>query len=172
MLNNFSKEYLNNLQPNSLLYSYKGAINHSKTTKILNALKNLFPDNYMLTKKVYTVSNELLENTIFHSNVVDENIEFIIVNQHNSIRVISINYSNIDEYNKLINKAENLNQLNESEVKETYLKKLLDNSINNKGTIGVGLNLIKLRTNNKLVISYEKINHDKCIILIDITINV
>lgn len=172
MLNNFSKEYLSDFQPINLLYSYKGIISHSKTTEILNDLKLLFPDDYVLTKKLYTVSNELLENTIFHSNIVDENIEFIVASKHNTIRVISINYSNINEYNKLITKAEDLNQLTEPELKETYLKKLLDNSINEKGTIGVGLNLIKLKTKNKIVISYEKINHENCIILIDITINI
>lgn len=169
MLYNFSKEYLKEQKPHFMVYSYQGLIDHSITTEILTVLKTLYSDNPVISKKIYIVANELLENSIFHSKFSHEEIEFFILDKKDAIRVIVVNISNLADYERLINKTELLNDLSQNEVREIYRNKLVENTINKKGTIGVGLNLIRLRTNNKIIISVEVIE-EKYVVIVDIKI--
>ncbi|MBI2280531.1 MAG: hypothetical protein HYU68_07555 [Bacteroidetes bacterium] len=153
-----------------ILFQYKGTITHAVITEILLKIKNQFSDNFIISNRIYSIVNELLENILYHQINSKEIIEIVILQDSKSYRIITFNYSLSKETEQLLQKSNFLNSSSIEEVKENYKDVLMNNLINNKGTIGVGLNLVRLKSNNKIIISIEEIE-GYCIVIINVAIN-
>lgn len=153
-----------------ILFHYKGTISHATITEILLKIKHKYSNNFAVSNKIYSIVNELLENILYHQINLEEIIEIVILQESESYRVITYNYSTTKETKQLLQKSDFLNSSSIEEVKENYKNVLMNNLINNKGTIGVGLNLVRLKSNNKIIISVEEID-EYCIVIVDVAIN-
>lgn len=143
---------------------------HDAITNILEDLKNQLNIDYVLKKRIYSIVNELLENTMIHQNEEEDEVEIVILKSKDSYRIITFNITSIDQSIELLEYSSSINSLTNHEVKKQYKEKLLHGEINQKGTIGVGMELIRLKSNNKLLISTEE-SEDKRIIIIDVQLD-
>lgn len=154
-----------------LIYRNISIIKHETITHILADLKSSLEINFNLKKKIYSIVNELLENTLIHQSGTDSKVEIVILKSDNAYRVITFNTSSLDESYDLLEYSSNINSLSHSELKTQYKEKLLTGEINQKGTIGVGMELIRLKSKNKILISTEEYD-DKRMIIIDVKIDI
>ena len=153
------------------IYRNISFIKHETITHILADLKSSLDIEFNLKKKIYSIVNELLENTLIHQSGDDGKVEIIILKSEDAYRVITFNTSDIEESSDLLEYSSNINSLTHSELKTQYKEKLLTGEINQKGTIGVGMELIRLKSKNKILISTEETD-DKRMIIIDVKIDI
>lgn len=166
-----SNEYLNVFSGRyDLIYKNICLIKHDAITDILIDLKKSLDIDYGLKKKIYSIVNELLENTMIHQNDEEDEVEIVILKSEDCYRIITFNIILIDQSFELLEYSSNINSLTNHELKAQYKEKLLYGEINQKGTIGVGMELIRLKSNNKLLISTEE-SEDKRIIIIDVKLD-
>jgi hypothetical protein len=139
-------------------------------TNILADLKSSLDTSFNFKKKIYSIVNELLENTLLHQTDEDGKVEIVILKSNDCYRVITFNTSSIHDVSDLLEHSSTINSLSNSELKQQYKEKLLTGEINQKGTIGVGMELIRLKSNNKILISSEE-SDNKRIVIIDVKID-
>lgn len=152
------------------VYKNSCSIKHDTITHILADLKTSLDITYVLKKRIYSIVNELLENTMLHKSEEENEVEIVILKNDNCYRIITFNTTTIDGSHDLLAYSSNINSLSSSELKAQYKEKLLTGEINQKGTIGVGMELIRLKSNNKILISTEETD-DKRIVIIDVKID-
>lgn len=146
-------------------------IKHETITHILADLKSSLDIDFNLKKKIYSIVNELLENTLLHQSGDDGKVEIVILKSEEAYRVITFNTSSLVESSDLLEYSSNINSLSHAALKTQYKEKLLTGEINQKGTIGVGMELIRLKSKNKILISTEE-SDDKRMIIIDVKIDI
>ncbi|MEX1192027.1 MAG: DUF6272 family protein [Brumimicrobium sp.] len=145
-------------------------IKHDTITHILADLKTSLDTSYNLKKKIYSIVNELLENTLLHQKDEEGKVEIAILKSPDCYRIITFNTSSIDGISDLLEHSTSINSLSKPELKQQYKEKLLTGEINKKGTIGVGMELIRLKSNNKILISTEESDEER-IVIIDVKID-
>ena len=123
-----------------------------------------------MLKKIYAISNELLENALYHASKEKSDVDFILVESTKRFRVIIFNYSTPSQFEEFAQKIEEVNNNNLTEVKTSYQNQLLKGQINEKGTIGVGLELVRLKSKNKILLSVQEIQDD-LLLIIDVGID-
>jgi hypothetical protein len=153
------------------VYSFKGVLKHETITKILNDIRSSLTEDYILSKRMFAIANELLENALYHREKKDDEIEICVMKSDTCFRIITFNTSTKNELEKLQLRSEDLNSLTTEELKEMYKSKLLNDNINSKGTIGVGLQLVRLKSKNKILISLEESNNQN-IVIVDVRIDI
>lgn len=152
-------------------YAYKGVLTHATITKILTDIKSNLTDNYVVSGRIYSIVNELLENSLYHQLDTQDIVEIIILKNEVSFRILTFNSTSSKERELLIKKAEFLNSSDLEVVRKYYKDILMNNSVNNKGTIGIGLNLVRIKSKNQLLISMEEFD-DRNIVIVDIKVDI
>jgi hypothetical protein len=166
-----SNEYLSVFSGRyDLIYKNICFIKHDTITHILADLKSSLDTNYNLKKRIYSIVNELLENTLIHQGDEKDKVEIVILENDDCFRVITFNTTALDGSYDLVEYSSNINDLTNNELKAQYRDKLLNGEINQKGTIGVGMERIRLKSNNKILISTEETD-DKRIVIIDVKVD-
>lgn len=146
-------------------------IKHDTITHILGDLKTSLDVSFILKKRIYSIVNELLENTLLHQTDEKGKVEIAILKSSKCYRVITFNTTTLDGSLDLLEYSSNINSLTNAELKAQYKDKLLSGDINQKGTIGVGMVLIRLKSKNKILISTEE-SDDKRIVIIVVKIDI
>jgi hypothetical protein len=145
-------------------------IKHDTITNILEDLKSSLDISFNLKKRIYSIVNELLENTMLHQSDEKAKVELAILQSDDCYRIITFNTTTKDGSFNLLEHSANINSLSRQALKNQYKEKLISGNINKKGTIGVGMELIRLKSNNKILISTEE-SDDKRIVIIDVKID-
>ncbi len=153
-----------------VVYQYNGLLKHNIITKILNDLKKLLKENYVIFKKIYAVSNELLENAFYHAQQDKNEVDYVLIQNNSKYRIVIFNYLNMEQFELFSKKIEKVNKPKLDEIKKDYQKQLLTGKINEKGTIGIGLELVRLKTKNKILFSFQEIQDD-LLVIIDVGID-
>ena len=165
-----SNQYLNdNFAKYERLYAYKGLLKHSTITTILSNIKSI-SENLTTSARIYSIVNELLENSLLHQLSPSDEVEVIVLKDGTSYRIITFNFSSTKDSKSLSEKVNVLNSSDLEKVRNDYKGILMNNLINNKGTIGIGLNLIRLKSKNKVLISMEDFE-DYSVVIVDIKID-
>src|SRR5690554_7983398 len=93
-----SNEYLNVFSGRyDLIYKNICLIKHDAITDILIDLKKSLDIDYGLKKKIYSIVNELLENTMIHQNDEEDEVEIVILKSEDCYRIITFNIISIDQ---------------------------------------------------------------------------
>lgn len=153
-INLFSSSY-------ACILSFNDVITHSEITSILNEIKSIESIQHINRRRLYSIVNELLENTLLHQKKDGHVVDLYVMKSENSVRVITINNVDDNDYSYLLGRSSDVNSLNKQELKERYKSKVVDGEIGRKNTIGVGLELVRLRSENKIMISLEGDDSDK-----------
>jgi len=149
---------------------YEGEINQS-LTKVLAALteKKLEDGNEdaAVTRKVYHVMIECLQNLCKHSDAKkDDNSEIVaneifMISEDKSNYVITtgnmVNNSNLEKIRVTI---DTINSFSKEELKAAYVKQMKEGSYSEKGGAGLGFLDIAKKTGNKFEYHIERLTND------------
>ena len=123
-----------------------------------------------LKKRVFNVLVECFQNLYHHIEQITEKEEHILVQksalimvryEDDKIIVRTGNYIKNEGISDLKSRLSMVNDLSQEELRKLYQDKLLNNSLSNKGTAGLGLIDIARKSKNKLGYEFISIN-DKC----------
>lgn len=114
-------------------------------------------------KKIYSVSNECLENIYKHSDFVtslNDSVYFTLEKNSSNFIINASNPLGATKVKKLKEKVSYLNTLNTSELKNLYQYEIKKRSISNKGGAGLGLIIIARKSNCQLKLEISEINEE------------
>ena len=107
---------------------------------------------------------------MLHQSDEKGKVEIAVLKNDDCFRIITFNTTSINDSQNLLEHSSNINALTNAELKTQYRDKLLSSEINQKGTIGVGMELIRLRSTNKIFISIDESEGER-IVIIDVKID-
>lgn len=162
-------EWYNNMNKGDIILAFKGNISSDLITDVLEIIESkLFysKENPKISKKIYNVLVECLQNLYHHSepspnaNIeIDNNFGIFILSkiQDNSYRISTGNFVKNEKIDLLANKIDKLNSLSNEELKSLYKLILNNQDFTEKGGGGLGMIDIARKTGNK--INYEFYNY-------------
>ncbi|MBX7052297.1 MAG: SiaB family protein kinase [Flavobacteriales bacterium] len=116
-------------------------------------------------KKISYMLVECFQNVIKHAEVLPEDETsispegmFSFKSLNGAFVINSINLVNNKDVDRLVGLVENVNSMNESDLKQYYLEKLRNNEINDKGGAGLGLIEMARKSGQKILHETEKLN--------------
>jgi hypothetical protein len=157
--------------------SFSGPYKHSVLMEFCSTLQKVVEDNtenkINLSKLVFGISIELLQNIQFHSKPINGNTLgfFGIKVDVDTCNINTINYIQGDKLSNLVDTINYINLLNREEIDALYKLRREKNIIDVLNKEGIGLIGIRRRSNmNKFTISYEQESEN--LYLADIGINI
>lgn len=157
--------------------SFSGPYTHSILMEFCSTLSKVVQDNtenkLNLSKLVFGISIELLQNIQFHSTPINGNTLgfFGIKIDVDTCHINTINYIQKEELSNLVDTINYINLLNKEEIDALYKLRRQKNIIDLLNKEGTGLIGIRRRSNmNKFSISYERESEN--LYLVDIGIDV
>ncbi len=157
-----------------VLYSFLGKVNEDIITSVLDKTETILEKentDVKTFKRVYHISVEALQNLYHHSdspdkngNRIENNVVFILQKNENpeetnhQFNIITGNFINKSNTRKLKERIDQLNFLNNEEIKTLYKLILNNDEFSEKGGGGLGMiDLVKRSGNN---LSYNFYNFD------------
>ncbi len=118
-----------------------------------------------ISKKVSFVLVECFQNILKHSenigginSIQHEDGMFAFKNMEDAFVVNSVNVIQNEEMSRLESLVNQVNSLNEADLKQLYLNSLRNNTISEKGGAGLGLIEMARKSGQKILHSFEKID--------------
>jgi len=162
--------YLKDQANNNIILSYKGNIDSDVINHVLDVVENKMVElneQSKLRKKVYNVLVESLQNLFHHVDMVPEDFEdqssekfglLQIQKEENGYKIITGNFVQAENIEKLEEKIKRINRSSHEEIKELYKFILNHQRISAKGGGGLGLVDIARKTGNPLVYQFKEYN--------------
>jgi hypothetical protein len=175
-------EYYNNLNQGDIVIAYQGIITSEWINEVLDTVEHKLDSlgvDPKVKKKIYNVLVEGLQNLYHHVDALPEgNNQFadkfgvLVVKREKDYFKISFgNFVNIDKTRSLKIRIDNINSLNQEELKEMY-KSILDHKrLSIKGGGGLGLIDMARKSGNKLTYTFYEYSPDYQFYNLDIIIN-
>lgn len=146
--------------------------------EVSNLLTNIWTSleedgqNISTIKKIYSVSNECLENIYKHSDFVNEFsvVNFLLEKNTNSFIITSSNPIVASKKEIIQDKIENLSKLDNSGLKDLYQNEIKRRSSLTNGGAGLGLIIIARKSNNQINLEIKEINKDLSLVLFTIEV--
>jgi len=154
------------MQKDNLNYIYRGLFTAKITDNILAlAETNLVKkeDPRALKRKVYNVMVEGLQNITKHQADIDEDVEnnngvFVLKKENFKYFITTGNLIENENIPSLTAQIEQVNKLDEEELKAYHRQVLVDGKISSKGGAGLGLIDMARKSGNKLLYTFEKVD--------------
>lgn len=174
----FSKQLENVNANGELILAYDGALTPEAISKLENEIESKILEKALpkaVVKKVFFISIESLQNMLIHG-YKDEKGEkhnfFILYMAKDAVNIITANLVANSAIEKLKTHIEKINSFDDpAELKNFYLQHLETNELSDKGGAGLGFITIGMKSGNKLAIQFEKINDDRSLFLMEISVN-
>lgn len=147
-----------------LIINYEGVLTYDKMNEVLRNIKSLKFKNKDLFRRVYTVASELLDNVYRHSKPDSYSSSFALYVSQENYRVLTINPVAKVKSNA-INDVQLINSLPEDSLKNHFMNKINSSEINERGTIGLGFDLIRLKSKGLLLLSSMQKGEDEFLIV-------
>jgi hypothetical protein len=174
----FSKNVEAVSQLGNLILAYDGVLNPETISKLEAEIENKILDKGLaksVIKKVFFICIESLQNMFIHGHKDDYGAKhnfFILYVTHNQVKMIGANLVSNTAVEKL---TEHINKINSFDdpaaLKQYYLEHLENNELSEKGGAGLGFITIGMKSGNKLAVQFEKINENRSMFLMEVTIN-
>jgi hypothetical protein len=154
------------MQRDNLNYIYRGVFTDKITDNILAlAETNLVKkeDPRALKRKVYNVMVEGLQNITKHQADIDQTVEnnfgvFVLKKENLKYFITTGNLIENENIAALTAQIEQVNKLDELELKAYHRQVLVDGKISSKGGAGLGLIDMARKSGNKLLYAFEKVD--------------
>ena len=156
------KWYLQKTQ-GEVIYKYKGGVFQYVIEEALDNIErslNLSNDENKIRKKVYNVFVESIQNLFHHVDrppdsggaELADNFGVIILARERQLlyRISTGNFITVDKVGSIKDRIEQVNSLNEQEIRMLYREILGNEGFSQKGGGGLGILDIARRTSNKL----------------------
>ena len=153
-----------------VIINHKGDVDIDIIDNILHQLKNYLNNNLddkIISKRVYTLSVECLENVLRHSDL-NEKDHVLVINYpprfivEKIAETFVIHTGNIilnTNIEGIVERIEKLNSLEQGDINSLYKKSLTNAEISEKGGAGLGLIVMAKTTKQKIKYDFEKINN-------------
>lgn len=178
---NFVVQFHKMMVDNKITLIYEGEVTQ-EITKAFTSMteKNLekVEENGKIKKKVYHVMVECLQNISKHadddtqtaSDSLQEGLTktgiFLIGNDQNQYFITSGNGISNENIPALKSLIDNINSLNQDELKQLHKEKIRETAISNKGGAGLGFIDIARKTGNPLEYHFEPIDENNSFFLL------
>lgn len=158
---------------------YKGEMNHQIMRSFAFMANRKIAEKNIPTptrKRVFHIMIECLQNITKHSDDYDEkekqigNGLFIVGENKDSFYVITGNLVRNDKMPPLENRLERLNSLTPKDLKNLFLKQMIEGEINEKGGAGLGLIDIARKSGQKLYYHFVPYDSNRYFFILAVTI--
>lgn len=162
--------YYRRMEDEQVILSFKGEFSAELLTSILHIMESKMLElsiPMQMKKRVFNVLVECFQNLYHHidSDVSDaslsatKNSALVMVKYvDNKIMVLTGNYILKGSTDELKKKLVLVNELDEKELRELYQQRLLNNSVSQKGTAGLGIIDIARKSKNELGYEFIEVN--------------
>ena len=171
------------MEDEHVILSFKGEFSAELLTSILHIMESKMIElsiPMQMKKRVFNVLVECFQNLYHH---IDKNSPDKILAASKSsalvmvkyvdqkIMILTGNYIPKDSTEELKRKLILVNELDEKELRELYQQRLLNNSVSQKGTAGLGIIDIARKSKNELGYEFIKVNDAYSFFCLSIVIN-
>ena len=175
----FSKNVEQIKQVGQLLLAYDGVINSETISRLETEVEGKIIDKSlpkMVLKKVFFISIESLQNMFIHGYKDETGAKhnfFILYLTDKAVKMIGANLIANGAIEKLTKHIERINSFTDpADLKTYYLEHLENNELSEKGGAGLGFITIGMKSGNKLRTEFAKINDERSMFLMEVTINI
>jgi hypothetical protein len=162
-----------------LILAYDGVLNSETITKLEAEIEsNILGKNLpkSVVKKVFFICIESLQNMYIHGHRDDSGAKhnfFILFMTDKAVKMITANLIANSGLERLRTHIEKINSFTDpADLKAYYLEHLENNELSDKGGAGLGFITIGMKSGNKLNVSFEQINDDRSMFLLEAAINI
>lgn len=149
-----------------LLLVYRDEINQNATENLLAIAEvkmQVSGQKKSLKRKLFNILIECLQNVVKHSDALEiddyrKSSLFILGKKETSYFVLCGNVISNEHVAPLKAKIDEVNRLNEKELKERYGKIIVENELSEKGGAGLGLIEMSRKSGNNLDYAFKKID--------------
>lgn len=127
-------------------------------------------------RKIFFISVETLQNMLIHGH---KNLDgqqrsfFILTKDDTKVDMISANLISNKAVPILEKQIETINDFEDpAALKQYYMEHLENNQLSEKGGAGLGFITIAMKSGNKLKVSFEKIDENYSLFLLNSTVNI
>lgn len=164
------ENYFKDLGRNNVILYYKGNVDSDVINHVLDTVEDKMVqvnEQSKLRKKVYNVLVETLQNLYHHVDKVPDDFDdqtsekfgmLVVQKVDNGYKIITGNFVNTDNVERLEEKIKRINRSSHEEIKELYKFILNHQRISAKGGGGLGLVDIARKTGNKLDYAFKEYN--------------
>lgn len=177
------ENYISDQPDGNIILLYKGNVDSDVINHVLDTVEDKMEEvneQSKLRKKVYNVLVESLQNLYHHVDRVPDDFEdqtseryglLVIKKVESGYRIITGNFVNADNIEKLEEKIKRINRSSHEEIKELYKFILNHQRISAKGGGGLGLVDIARKTGNKLEYTFTHYNDKYSFFYLNILVN-
>ena len=177
------ENYFSEKPDGNIILFYKGNVDSDVINHVLDTVEAKMVavnEQSRLRKKVYNVLVESLQNLYHHVDKVPEDFHdqsaerygiLVVKKLDSAYKIITGNFVNVDNVEKLEEKIKRINRSSHEEIKELYKFILNHQRISAKGGGGLGLVDIARKTGNKLDYTFRKYNDTYFFFYLDILVN-
>lgn len=161
----------------TILISHMGIFSQDLVNSLSDASESILissNEKKPLIRRIFSILIEGLQNIRIHGGFDEDNQKnglVILAKDENSYRITFGNIVQKIRAEKMPEKLDQLNQLNEEELKNTYLKVLSNGIMSNKGGAGLGFITMRMKSNFPLNYSFFPISEEKSVFVVEITVN-
>jgi hypothetical protein len=177
------ENYLSDHSDGNIILFYKGNVDSDVINHVLDTVEDKMVEvneQSKLRKKVYNVLVESLQNLYHHVDKVPDEFEdqtserfglLVVKKIENGYKIITGNFVNSENIEKLEEKIKRINRSSHEEIKELYKFILNHQRISAKGGGGLGLVDIARKTGNKLEYEIKAYNDKYSFFYLNILVN-
>lgn len=150
------------LNTEKILLIFNGIFNQESLINLLTIIEGHMSSKASLRKKVFNIMVEMLQNIVKHAEKGDCESGnpgiFFLSEKDNLFQLNTGNYIYNSNVNRLKQKIDYVNDLNNEELNRFYNKSLFNFEIDNSKESGLGLIEIRIKSNNKLKYTISKVD--------------
>ena len=174
--------YYRRMEDEQVILSFKGEFSAELLTSILHIMESKMLElsiPMQMKKRVFNVLVECFQNLYHHIDKgysdapmdAAKNSALVMVKYvDNKIMVLTGNYIPKVSTHDLKQKLVLVNELDEKELRELYQQRLLNNSVSQKGTAGLGIIDLARKSKNELGYEFVEVNDDYSFFCLSIVI--
>ena len=151
------------MESNKVMLSFKGRVTSDLLMSVLQIMETKLvaeDESPKVRKKIYNVLVECLQNLYHHidkekegpstSEIDEQSAIFMIAKDGNQYSIMTGNYMDSVDVDKLEDKLKLINSMDKDELKQYYKTVLADGQRSDKGTAGLGMIDIARKSGQKL----------------------
>lgn len=174
--------YYRRMEDEQVILSFKGEFSAELLTSILHIMESKMLElsiPMQMKKRVFNVLVECFQNLYHHIDDAPSETELdstknsalvMVKYVDNKIMVLTGNYIPKGSTADLKQKLVLVNELDERELRELYQQRLLNNSVSQKGTAGLGIIDIARKSKNELGYEFIEVNDEYSFFCLSIVI--
>lgn len=161
-----------------VMFSFNGIIDEKNIHSILLDIeKKCLSFNIRLKKRIYNIALETLQNVYHHGQVTEMNekngkwLSFTIVKKNEGLSILIGNFVNNLTKEEIHQRLTRINQFSLVDLRQQYLKQLLNGDLSDKSTPGLGLLDIAKKSSKNIDCKVTKYDNNTYYLCVNVSVN-